>query len=108
MLELAPDDPIAPEVALAQGRALEADKQVDAALKAYSLVLEKFAKSDQAPQAALAQARLFAQTGRRDLAAGAFERLIGDHATLATATQGSRRDARRLAGGVGMGPSRRR
>ena len=45
VLELAPADPIAPEVALAQGRALEADKQLDAALKSYSLVLEKFAKS---------------------------------------------------------------
>ena len=77
-LDLAPDDRIAPEIALAQGRALEADKKFDAALKSYGLILEKFAKSDQAPQAALAQARLFAQTGRRDLAAGAFDRLVGD------------------------------
>ena len=78
VLELAPTDPVAPEVALAQGRALEADKQFDAALKSYSLILEKFAKSDQAPQAALAQARLFARAGRRDDAARAFERLIDD------------------------------
>ena len=35
-------------------RALEADKQVDAALKAYSVVQEKFPKSNQGPQAGLA------------------------------------------------------
>ena len=78
MLELAPTDPIAPEIALAQARALEADKQLDAALKSYSLVIEKFAKSDQGPQAALAQARLFAQAGRREEAARVFERLTDD------------------------------
>lgn len=78
MLELAPTDPVAPEVALAQARALEADKQLDAALKAYSLVAEKFSKSDQGPQAALAQARLLAQAGRAQDAARAFERLADD------------------------------
>ena len=77
-LDLAPTDPVAPEVALAQGRALEADKQVDAALKSYSLILEKFGKSEQAPLAALAQARLFARAGLRDDSARAFERLIDD------------------------------
>ncbi len=77
-LELAPGASLAPEIALAQARALQADKQFDAALKGYSRVLENFPKSAQAPRAALAQARLFAQTGRHDLAAGAFERLIGD------------------------------
>jgi cellulose synthase operon protein C len=77
-LELAPNDRIAPELALALGHALEASKQTDAALKTYSLILEKFAKSDQAPQAALAQARLFAREGRRDLAADVFDRLVGD------------------------------
>ena len=61
VLEIAPLDQIAPDVALAQGRALEANKQADAALKSYSLVLERFAKSAQAPQAALAQARLLAR-----------------------------------------------
>jgi TolA-binding protein len=78
MLELAPHEKVAPEVALAQGRALEADKQFDAASKAYTMILERFAKSDQAPQAALAQARLFVREGRRDRAAAAFERLVGD------------------------------
>ncbi len=73
-----PLTPLAPEVALAQGRALEANKQVDAALKSYSLILDNFGKSAQAPQAALAQARLFARAGRRDDAARAFERLIDD------------------------------
>ena len=89
VLELAPADPVAPEVALAQGRALEADKQNDAALKSYSLILEKFGKSEQAPQAALAQARLFAKVGRRDEAARAFEHLIDDqHARDAVQSAG--------------------
>ena len=75
MLELAPADPIVPEVALARARALEADKQTDAAIKSYSVVMEKFPKSNQAPQAALAQARLFAQDGRSEESARAIERL---------------------------------
>jgi cellulose synthase operon protein C len=78
MLELAPTDPMAPEVALARARALEADKQVDAAIKAYSVILEKFPKSNQGPQAALAQARLFAQADRTDEAVRAFERVADD------------------------------
>jgi TolA-binding protein len=78
VLDLAPDDKIAPEIALARGRALEADKQLDPAIKAYSLVLEKYAKSDQASPAALAQARLYAQSNRLDLAVSAFDRLISD------------------------------
>jgi len=77
-LDLAPNGPAAPEVALAQARALEAGKRSDAALKVYSVILERFAKSEQAYQAALAQARLFAQRGRHDEAALTFERLIGD------------------------------
>ena len=94
VLELAPTDPVAPEVALAQGRALEANKQVDAALKSYTFILEKFAKSDQAPLAAMAQARLFAKVGRRDLAARAFERLIDDqHARDALKSAGVTADA---------------
>ena len=78
LLAKAPDDPIAAEVALAHGRALEASAQPDAAQKAYSLVIERFAKSDQAPQAALAQARMLARTGRHDDAARAFEHLVTD------------------------------
>jgi len=78
LLARAPNDPIAAEVALAHGRALEASEQPDAAQKAYSSVMERFAKSDQAPQAALAEARLLARTGRHAESARAFERLVVD------------------------------
>ncbi|MFI5455916.1 MAG: tetratricopeptide repeat protein [Isosphaerales bacterium] len=78
VLDLAPNDPIAPEIALAHGRALEASQQTAAALKAYSLILERFAKSDQAPQAGLAHARLLEKAGRPADAARSFERLLGD------------------------------
>ncbi len=93
-LELAPTDRIAPEVALAQARAFEADKQPDAALKAYSLVVEKFADSDQGPLAALAQARLFGQAGRSEEAARAFGRLADDqHARNSLQSAGVAPDA---------------
>ena len=58
LLARAPNDPGASEVALAHGRALEASEQVDAAEKAYSFVIERFANSVQAHQASLAHARL--------------------------------------------------
>ena len=79
-LELAPTGPLAPEIALAHGRALEASQQNDAALKAYALVSERFAKSDQAPQARLDHARLLGKAGRHEQAAGGFERLTLDPA----------------------------
>ncbi len=77
-LELAPGDASSPEIALAQARALEASQQTDAALKAYALISERFAKSDQAPQAGLAHARLLAKAGRAGDAARSFKRLVGD------------------------------
>jgi TolA-binding protein len=78
VLDLAPDDPIAPEIALAHGRALEASRQTEAALKAYALVVERFAKSDQAAPAGIAHARLLDKAGRPADAARSFERLLGD------------------------------
>jgi len=78
VLDLAPNDPIAPEIALARGRVLETSHQTAAALQAYSLVLERFAKSDQAPQAGLAHARLLDKAGRPADAARSFERLLAD------------------------------
>jgi TolA-binding protein len=69
---------MAPEVALLEARALDADKQTDAALKAYSVTEERFAKSDQAALAALARARLLVKAGRHLEAARAFERILGD------------------------------
>jgi cellulose synthase operon protein C len=77
-LALAPTDPIAPEVALAEARALENGSQTDAALKAYSAIQDRFAKSDQAAQAGLARARLLGKAGRHGEASGELERLISD------------------------------
>jgi TolA-binding protein len=77
-LDLEPNGPKAAELALAHGRALEASKQIEPALKAYSAVLDRFPQSDLVPQAVLAQARLLAQAGRHDESARLFERLIGD------------------------------
>ena len=77
-LALAPADPIAPEVALAEARALEDGHQTEAALKAYSVLEDRFAKSNQAAQAGLARARLLGKAGRHAEASGEFERLIGD------------------------------
>ena len=76
--KLAPDDSTAPEIAFFYGRALAADKQPEAALQAYSMLLEKFPRSDKAAQARLAQARLLVQAGKHAEAAAAFERLVGN------------------------------
>jgi TolA-binding protein len=78
LLARAPNDPIAPEVALAHGRALEASGQPEAAQKAYSFVIERFVNSDQAQQSSLAQARLLARTGRHVESAHAFEQLVAN------------------------------
>ncbi len=55
-LELAPEDPTAPEVALAQGRVLEDGHQTDAALKAYARIPDRYASSSTAALARLARA----------------------------------------------------
>jgi TolA-binding protein len=77
-LELAPDDPTAPEVALAQGRVLEDGQQTDAALKAYARIPDRYASASAAALARLARARLLSKAGRHDDASGEYERLIGD------------------------------
>ena len=77
-LELAPDDGGAAEVALAQGRVLEDGRQTDAALKAYSDVQTRYAKSEQAAIAGLARARLLGKAGRHREASDQYERLLGD------------------------------
>ncbi|HEX8200605.1 MAG TPA: tetratricopeptide repeat protein, partial [Isosphaeraceae bacterium] len=71
-----PADPLAPEAALALGRARQEADQLDAALAAYALVLDRYAEADQAAPAALARARLLAKAGRPAEAAAAFERLL--------------------------------
>ena len=73
-----PDDGGAAEVALAQGRVLEDGRQTDAALKAYSDVQTRYAKSEQAAIAGLACARLLGKAGRHREASDQYERLLGD------------------------------
>ena len=46
-----PEDPVAPEAYLAQGRALEAGKRREEALRAYAIVTERYAQSIFATQA---------------------------------------------------------
>ncbi len=79
-LASSPDDPLAPEAALAQGRALEAAKQIDRALSSYAQTSEKYAKTEFGPLAALARARLLVDAKRPAEAADAFEKFITDHA----------------------------
>jgi TolA-binding protein len=77
-LELAPEDPTAPEVALAQGKVLADGHQTDAALKAYARVQDRYASSSTAALARLARARLLDEAGRHREASGEYEQLIGD------------------------------
>ena len=94
MIELAPADPIAPEIALARANALEAGRQTEAALKAYSLVVDRYAKSEEAARAGLARARLLGKAGRHGEAAGELERLLGDlHAKESLKAAGAKPDA---------------
>ncbi len=73
------DDPLAPEAALAQARALDAAKQPDEALAAYQVVTGKFPKSTSAPLASIARARLLVSLKRPGDAADAYARFFKDH-----------------------------
>ena len=77
-LEVAPTDPMAPAIALAQARALEAANQLGEALVAYERAAEKFTGTDPGVRAVLARARLLSRVGRHTDAAVAFERLVSD------------------------------
>jgi len=73
------DDPLAPEAALAQARALEAAKQPDPALAAYHRLAEKYPASESAPLASLAAARLLVELKRPAEAADAYARFVKGH-----------------------------
>ena len=88
------------------GRALEAGKQIDAALKSYSLVLEKFAKSDQSAAGRPgASPPLRPNRSPRSSSQLRIDRLIGDR-TPATRCRQSGVTPDVLLVGVGMGPPR--
>jgi TolA-binding protein len=74
LLEAYPDDPLAPEAALARGQILKQLDERDAALAMFQLVIDKYAATPQVPQALLGAARLHAQAGRHDAAAALYER----------------------------------
>ena len=73
------DDPLAPEAALARGRALEAAKQPAPALEAYAQAAAKFPGSEPADLAALARARLLVELKRPAEAVEAYARFVKDH-----------------------------
>ncbi len=77
-LDMAPGDPMAPEIALARARALALADQSLEALAAYEGVAEKFPKTEPRIRAILARARLLSSLGRNADAASAFERLLTD------------------------------
>jgi cellulose synthase operon protein C len=78
-LEAASDDALAPQDALARGRALEEIAKTDEALTAYAFVSERYAKSNQAGSADLARARLLAKTAHFDEAARVFSGYVQSH-----------------------------
>ena len=79
LLTTAPDDALAPDAALARGRALEEAGKTDDALTAYALVGARYEKSDRVAPASLARARLLARTGKHAEAAAAFDALLKDN-----------------------------
>ncbi|WP_435017824.1 tetratricopeptide repeat protein [Tundrisphaera sp. TA3] len=83
LIEATPDDPLAPEAALARARALEAANQPEAAREAYAKVAQAYPKSPQAGPASLALARMLARAEQHEAAAAAFEGVARDHAATA-------------------------
>ncbi len=83
LLEAAPDDPLAPEAALARGWALDQAKQPVDAITAYAFAVEKYPKSPQAGPAALALARLQNEAKKPDDASKTFALVAREHASTA-------------------------
>ena len=83
LLEASPDDPLAPEAALARAWAFGQAKQPEAALAAYAAALEKYPKSPQAGPAALALARLQVEAKKPDDASKTFALVARDYASTA-------------------------
>jgi len=94
ILELAPSDPVAAKIALERGRSLESGRQSDAALDAYSQVIQRFGDSEQALLARLARARLLAKLGRNKEAGAEFNQFFASpKAPAVLATGGLPKDA---------------
>ena len=83
LLEASPDDPLAPEAALARAWALDQAKQPEAAISAYASAIEKYPKSPQAGPASLALARLQVEAKKPDDASKSFALVAREYATTA-------------------------
>ncbi|MGH7137809.1 MAG: tetratricopeptide repeat protein, partial [Pirellulales bacterium] len=70
-----PNDPLAPEAALARGQLLEQLKDDEAALRSYKQVVDNYSTSPKLPQAMLAAARVEQRLKRPQNAAALYERL---------------------------------
>lgn len=81
-LEATPDDPSAPELALARARAFEAAGQTDQAVAAYAAVSSRYGGSSQAGPAQLSQARLLAKSDKPADASKIYETLNQDQKRL--------------------------
>jgi TolA-binding protein len=94
ILELAPNDPVASQIALERGRSLESGQESAAAIDAYAQVIQRFGNSEQASLARLARARLLAKLGRNKEAAAEFKQFFaGPNAPTILATGGLPEDA---------------
>jgi TolA-binding protein len=77
-LESFPNDPRAPEAALARCQVLEREGLDDSAAQAYRQAIKKYAQSKQLPEMLLAAAKLFDRLQRPDDAAPLYQRLVAD------------------------------
>ncbi len=78
-LESCPNDPRAPEAALARCQILEHDGLDDAAIQAYRQSIKKYAQSKQLPEMMLALAKLYDSLQRPEDAAPLYQRLVADY-----------------------------
>ena len=87
LLTVAPQDPLAPESALARGWSLEKAGNTDGALAAYDEALEHYGESARAPAIRLARARLLDRLGASALQDGQAEQAASRFQQAAEAYQ---------------------
>ncbi len=75
LLEAAPDDPLAPEAALARARSLEQAERPNDAIAAYATAAERYQGTPQGAASVLGRARLLARTGKAAEAAALFGKI---------------------------------
>ena len=85
IVQLYPEDVLAPEAALMQGRALEQLKQHKQALVSYATLVDTYADSEHAVSGLFQSARLHERLGDKAAAATSLQRLILEHPDFAQA-----------------------